>query len=85
MELPRSWTLRHSTHVSDDTLGLQLDTREGTSCPDVEPGGEVRVIELDPILDLLEFWIGRPNGRYSMSEDAERDSEAILREHGRLQ
>lgn len=43
-----------------------------------------KVMDVQPILDLLAFFVGLHGERYTMSEDAERDAEAILRAHGRL-
>lgn len=76
--LARTWTLRPCTLLGRAAIADEPD-------PILMGADRPRVIEADTgLLDLLAFYTGQPNERYTMSEDAERDAEAILRAHGRL-
>lgn len=80
--LPRTWTLlgvMPSKNIYGDHTVV-----DGGGAPRVPEGDSVQVIEQPPLLDLLAFFVGLHGERYTMSEDAERDAEAILRAHGRL-
>lgn len=66
----RTWRLTadtlHAGHLSD---GCWVDSEEDTPV----------VIELEPVLDLLERWVNPVMNTGALSE-----SDALLREHGRL-
>lgn len=79
MSKPRTWTLERG-----EVNGLRAPFVRGGDVP-VEP---VEVIELDPVLDLLERWyLSRPRRRMEDIEGQERDFDtaALLQAHGRLQ
>lgn len=77
--LPRTWKLVMGPSGSDGEDFHVVAIGPEVGWKDAE---EPRVIEMDTgLLDLLAFFVGLHGERYTMSEDAERDAEAILRAH----
>lgn len=74
---PRVWTLRNN---------CEREVQEADSTPAIEPGDEVRVVELEPVLDLLER-VDR-ECKLALNDGQTRAAwtpvEALLQAHGRL-
>lgn len=71
----RTWVLDPSY-----MLGLVAPEPDMDSMDEYGEPVKYEVIELGPVLELLERWV-----EFDMNTGALIDSEALLREHGRLQ
>lgn len=82
----RTWTLwQNATDTRQDEMGLQVDQREGVHAPQLSEDSCLQVVELEPVLNLLE----RLDRDVKMVHDAKArqvlaDMERLLQAHGRL-
>lgn len=75
----RTWTLSYDAECEDDLM-----VGATSANPDMgllTDGERVRVVELDPVLDLLERWTREAHDNGGPSWQLEKETDTLLREH----